>query len=173
MSTFRSKASMFGALNGETIENKDTILSEIDKVLNCNAPDIEFIFAKSVIKSNHGILNKIKTSLGRFGHAAIRYKYYPDSKDNNKYQDVVMNIVGNGVKDCPMVNFISTKEYLFGVDSFDRECEQGGIYNRTFYGIRIQNVSKDKLRALHYHFKALEYREKQIIHLLNYLVLDQ
>ena len=157
--TTSSNKQEFGSLHGECIENKDTILSQIDIALRCDPPDIEFIFAESVIKSNNGILNKMTTFLGRFGHSAIRYKFYPDSNNDN-YQDIVMNIVGNKVENTKMVNFISTKEYLFGTDKFDRECEQSGIYNRTFYGIRIQKVSRAQLRALHYQFKTLQYREE-------------
>eukprot|EP01084_Bolivina_argentea_P276869 472518_1 len=157
--TMLSTHTSFGKLGNECIANKNIILSEIDKSLNCEAPDIEFIFAESVIKSNSGTFNKIKTFLGRFGHSAIRYKYYPDINDN-RYQDIVMNIVGNNANGTTMINFIPTKEYFFGTNAFDKECEQGGIYNRTFYGLRIQNVSKSQLKALHYHFKALQYREQ-------------
>ena len=166
MSRSRSRNSTLGTLHGEGIENKATILSEIDSSLNCNAPDIEFILADSYITYNKDgkqtIINKIK-GYGGYGHAALRYKHYPDSNKknkNNEHQDIVMNIVGPAVKDCAMVNFIPTEEYLFGTDKLDKECEQGGIYNRRFYGLRIQNVSKSKLKALHYHFKSLQYREK-------------
>lgn len=166
MSLISTKDSTFGELHGECIENKSSILSEIDACLNSTTPDIEYILADSQIKLNEegqklGILNNIASFFGRCGHAAIRYKYYPDSNENtNQYQDIVMNIVGPKVKDCAMVNFISTQEYLFGTAKLDKECEQGGIYNRRFYGIRLENVPKTSLKAMHYHFKSLQYKEK-------------
>lgn len=51
--------------------------------------------------------------------------------------------------------------YFFGID-FDRGngAVQGGIYNRSYCGLRIENLPKGATENLHRYYKALEAKER-------------
>jgi hypothetical protein len=63
----------FGLENGTSISNKDTVLSEIDRVLGVSkAPDVEYFYVKPycwfrIPFTSWGI------SYNSYGHAAVRY----------------------------------------------------------------------------------------------------
>jgi len=55
-----------------------------------------------------------------------------------------MNILGGGglgKTKTRMVNFVEPSAYLFGTSNFETSCQQGGVYNRDFVGVRIERVS--------------------------------
>ena len=79
-----------------------------------------------------------------FGHSAIRYTL-PCG------EQIVMNITKNR-NGKTMVNFIDPTEYIFGIDSFESGGEQGGVYNRTIVGVRIENYPEENIRDLDYFF---------------------
>jgi len=57
-----------------------------------------------------------------------------------------MNIVGFKTEpNGEMVNFIPPDEYFFGTSKFLEGCEQMGVYNRNFVGVRIENYPADKI----------------------------
>jgi len=127
------------------IQNKSSILREIDQFLGCGPPAIEFILVEHTVKPW-----SIGSSLGRFGHATIRYTLPGEGIQT------VMNICGLPGKD--MVNFVSPEDYLFGTENFDSSCQQGGIYNRAYCGVRIEKVPAGTVEALHMYYLALQTR---------------
>lgn len=62
-----------------------------------------------------------------------------------------------------LVNFIDPTEYFFGID-YDKGngAVQGGIYNRSFVGLRIENCKPGTIESLHLYYKALEAKEKDL-----------
>jgi len=119
--------------NGLEIDNKDTILAQIDQLCSKGKPPaVEYIFVEPAFRADHSA--KALRIFG-FGHAVI--KYLLDGKQR------VMNIVGvssnkSSKADLELVNFLSPQEYLFGLSSDTlRKSEQGGVYNRAMVGIRF------------------------------------
>eukprot|EP00658_Telonema_sp_P-2_P034269 TRINITY_DN25031_c0_g1_i1.p1 TRINITY_DN25031_c0_g1~~TRINITY_DN25031_c0_g1_i1.p1 ORF type:complete len:327 (+),score=58.95 TRINITY_DN25031_c0_g1_i1:29-1009(+) len=82
----------------------------------------------------------------RFGHALIRYTL-PDGSQH------IMNINGHG-EGRETVNFVVPHEYLFGTEGWSGAVEQGGVYNRGFWGLRIERVPEGTVEALHAYYTA-------------------
>ena len=56
-----------------------------------------------------------------------------------------------------MVHFVPADMYLAGTKDFTSgACEQGGIYNRSFFGLRLERVKPGVVAALHAFYKALQ-----------------
>ena len=128
-----------------TIANKDTIFSEIDNCLGqTSPPDIEFLLCDSNITG-------IATNLfGRFGHALVRYTL------SNGTQRI-MNI--SGVPGTTMVNLVDPTEYMFGTKGWDSWAEQGGLYTRAYWGLRIERCPSGTIEALNHYYEALVSKE--------------
>ena len=157
--------------NGFEISNKETILDEINQSIGCDSnPDLEIILAEATLKTNVSLITSIASFFGRFGHIAVRYRLpkgnstlFRENKDNTT-DDIVMNIVG--LSDRSMVNFLDANEYFFGINKFTSSNEQGGIYNRHFYGLRIEKLNEDNdylLKTLHSYYVALEQQSNSSI----------
>jgi hypothetical protein len=69
-----------------------------------------------------------------------------------------MNIVG--MRGSQMVNFLHPSDYLFGDQKNLVGSEQGGIYHRSFVGIRIENVETEKIEKMHKYYLELQERAK-------------
>ena len=140
--------------NGIEIGNKSTIMDEINKCINCDSnPDLEIILADAQLKTNTSFIQTIGSYFGRFGHICVRYRIPNESNDKN---DIIMNIVG--LKDHSMVNFLDPTEYFFGINKFNNGNEQGGIYNRHFYGLRIEKLNDNNLLTLNSYYRAIEHQ---------------
>jgi hypothetical protein len=139
----------FGVADGTPISNKNEVLRLIDEGLGLPSPDLEFIFVETSIRPT--FISKITP----FGHSAIRFK-------RQSGETVVMNIVGTKVtkkhQDVSMVNFLNPDDYFFGTNNFGKANEQAGIYNRTFFLLRIEKVDGKLLRALEAYYEALAAR---------------
>jgi len=59
-----------------------------------------------------------------------------------------------------MVNFIHPSDYLFGTSGFDKGSEQGGIYNRNFRSVRIEEYPADLVAKMDRYFVELQERGK-------------
>jgi hypothetical protein len=122
----------------EEIKNKDTILNELNNLLNSNSnsnPSVEYLITKP-----YGLF-RLPFGLGSinynwFGHSALRYTT-PDGKD------IVVNIEAKE-KDKNFIQLYDAKEYLFGITS-----TQKGIYQRDIVGLRIENVSSLDIQNMH------------------------
>jgi len=68
-----------------------------------------------------------------------------------------MNIVG-GHGDRDMVHFLDPSAYLFGSDT--RGNEQGGIYNRSYAGVRIERLPDDTIVMLDHFYRLLKERQE-------------
>mmetsp|Transcript_30504 Transcript_30504/g.42083 ORF Transcript_30504/g.42083 Transcript_30504/m.42083 type:complete len:350 (-) Transcript_30504:46-1095(-) len=102
-------------------------------------PAVEYIFVEPF--GAYGVV-----STNPYGHAAVRYTLGGEQK--------VFNIVGFG--GVHMVTFIHPNDYLFGTCGWKEGNEAGGIYNRTFHGLRIENVHEEKIEIMDAYFRALE-----------------
>ena len=101
-----------------------SVLTDVDRVLGVTSPpDLEYLLCAVP-----------GSGLTRFGHAAVRYTL-------SSGRQVVMNICG--VRGKEMVNFLEPSEYLFGVEKFGGACQQGGVYNRAWCGVRVERVERD------------------------------
>jgi len=45
---------------------------------------------------------------------------------------------------------------MFGTSTIGEASEQGGIYNRSYCGIRIERLPPGQIRALHAYYMALK-----------------
>ena len=145
----------FGRNGGTPIDNIDTVLAEIDRAAaepgeEPHPPAVEYILIRpyALVRipfTTYGV------SYNAFGHAVVRYRL--------DGQDHVINIVGKSNKGTALVTDNSPSEYLFGTQ-IDL-TEQGGVYNRDIYGVRVEQWPEDKVRAMHEYFTNLTERDKQ------------
>jgi hypothetical protein len=136
--------------NGSFLSNNDTILQDVNTALGVSKPpDIEILLAEHICSTHSKLSEWIHLHLIRFGHVAIKYR----TSDGKEY---VMNINGDfsSDPDAKMVYFIDPAMYLFGTDPI--LSPQGGVYNRPFVGVRIENVADGATNALHAYFQALD-----------------
>jgi hypothetical protein len=140
----------FGARNGPEIANKSTILHEVDQALGLSKPPaVEYIFVRPLSMVEFG--RNSGTGTNPYGHALARYTM-PDGTQK------VMNIVGAPGR--KMVNFLKPEEYLYGTDEFDQGEEQGGVYNRGMFSVRIENLPPERISALDRYYTDLAARSK-------------
>ncbi|HVC09966.1 MAG TPA: hypothetical protein VNH15_08530 [Elusimicrobiota bacterium] len=146
----------FGAPDGIEIANKDRILDEINRALGVTRPpDFEAIWVRPFPMAkifNHGL------GTNPFGHIALRY-----TKADGTQR--VMNIVG--VKGHEMVNFLKPEDYFYSTRGFimpkDKNSpdfqqhaeEQGGVYNRGMFGLRIERLPPGTVAQLDAYFNHL------------------
>ena len=123
-------------------------MDKIDSELEAEGDQcVEYIFTKPKWSLFLKFLfSDMQSSVNPYGHSAIRYI------DPDTGEDTVMNVCGQ--KGKKLINFIPTHEYLF-TDVFHEGNEQGGVFNRSFLGVRIENVPKEKMRELHNTYKEL------------------
>lgn len=140
----------FGGPNGPSISNKGTIFDEIDEALGVDSPpDIEVILTDHIAYVGNPLSAFLHKTVLRFGHVAIRYT----TSDGVQR---VMNILGDfDDPESSMVNFVEPSDYYFGTKGFESFAQQGGVYNRPFVGLRIENVSPGATDALHAYYEAL------------------
>ena len=148
---------MNSATNYRPVANIDSVLTEIDSALGASSPpSVEYLYvvphvALSITKL--WILGRgVYSSSNPYGHAAIRYT----TSDGEQH---VMNIVGK--PGSRMVNFMRPIDYLFGDPSVTCELgsEQGGVFNRSIIGFRLENYPPEKVDKLHQYFVDLQERE--------------
>ena len=148
---------------GSTITNKDTILDDIDRALGVQKPpDIEVLLTDHICNVANKSSTFVHLHLIRFGHVGIRYR-------TSDGMDRVMNINGDfqprqqqrhrrdndDPRQLPtMVNFVPPQEFIFGTDG--ELAQQGGVYNRPFVSVRVENVSPGATDALHAYYEALD-----------------
>ena len=138
----------------KNVQNKDTILKEIDDALQVEKPpSIEYIFVQP-FSQFHLPLPFSKKKYGfhfnTFGHSAVRYTLDDNGTEGTSVTEYVMNIEAQeGSRD--MVNFRDPKEFLFGDSG-----PQGGVHNREMVGIRIENVDREKVREMHEYFLRVQ-----------------
>eukprot|EP00602_Paraphysomonas_sp_CaronLab_P009472 CAMPEP_0185030380 /NCGR_PEP_ID=MMETSP1103-20130426/17312_1 /TAXON_ID=36769 /ORGANISM="Paraphysomonas bandaiensis, Strain Caron Lab Isolate" /LENGTH=245 /DNA_ID=CAMNT_0027565487 /DNA_START=88 /DNA_END=822 /DNA_ORIENTATION=- len=132
----------FGEVGGTPIENKDSILGDINRALGRDTdsnPCVEYILSKP-----YGILS-LPFGLGSlnynmWGHSALRYTT-PDGRD------VVVNVEAkqNGKK---FLQFYEAKEYLYGTDRMTSGAQRG-TYHRDMVGVRVEHVAADDIERMH------------------------
>lgn len=124
----------------------------IDESLGRNSPPaIEFIYVTPVKTYK---LFSSDSSINPYGHALIRYTI----KSQNK--QYLMNIVGKGGK---MVHIMDPTDYFFTNPNIKvlEGSEQGGIYNRSFSGFRIEDWDEEKVLKMHQYFLKIEKDNEQ------------
>ena len=140
----------FGAKHGTEIANKASILRETDAALGRSKPPaLEYIFVRPLpawkLSRDSG------SGTNPYGHAVVRYTL-PDGTQK------VMNIVG--AKGREMVNFLDPRDYLYGTNVFDTGSEQGGVYNRGMFSVRIEDLPPERIMALDRYYTGLAARAK-------------
>lgn len=116
--------------------------------LICESPFVEYFFTKPAWRKIFSFINKkgSTSAVNPYGHASIRYCI------PNKL-DVMMNV--SGVKNDKLVNFFDSDKFLF-TNSLEQGNEQGGIINRSFISIRINNICETKITQLHNYYQNLQ-----------------
>ena len=142
------------------LSNKSSILPLVNRALGRSRPPaVEFLVAAAVRGSAQ--VPWPRRLLGNpCGHALVAYRL-PGQQKGRPEQQVVMNIVNPGHASNPssvhIVNFLSLEEMLFGIGDTDGACgsEQGGVYNRAFTGLRIEELPDADILAMHHAFLSL------------------
>eukprot|EP00811_Abedinium_folium_P033659 NODE_6606_length_1656_cov_3.844997.p1 GENE.NODE_6606_length_1656_cov_3.844997~~NODE_6606_length_1656_cov_3.844997.p1 ORF type:complete len:400 (+),score=72.21 NODE_6606_length_1656_cov_3.844997:88-1287(+) len=140
----------FGALGGARVANADTVLSEVDHVLGVSRPP-----ALQVIFAEHHLQAGFSSNFGRFGHIAMSYRR-PDGSQR------VVNVLNNITSrpGCELVHSCSPAEYFFGTKDFDGNFEQGGVYNRAFCCVRLEELPPETLEALDSYWTHVDKRAR-------------
>lgn len=121
------------------IKNIDTLFRDIDcKVNGCKPPSVEYILAKP--HSSFKLFG-LGFNPNLYGHSAVRYTM-PDGEQK------VFNITG--YKNGELVAFHSPEKYMLTSDT-----DQGGLQNRAFIGIRIENLPDENLHRLDKKFQEI------------------
>lgn len=130
------------------VENKDTIFSSIDTLLNNGKPpSLEYIHILNYCYSYVPLMN-----WNVFGHVAI--KYTRPSTGEQVLVDV--ESLGRGKLG---VFFMRPEDFFYSTGGFGEWNIQHGVYNRNMIGIRIEECDEEILIKLDEYFKKLE-REK-------------
>ena len=124
------------------IANKSTIFFQIDKALKrSKSCSVEYLFTKP-----HALVSicGFGFNVNWYGHSAVIYTM-PDGTRK------VFNITGINGKNPDMVTFYTPEDYLF-----DRNPDQGGIFNRNFIGIRVENIPNENIIAMDTAFQEIK-----------------
>ena len=152
-----SKPNNFGSSGGTSIDNKNTILDDVDRMASeihnrrtkeqnkPRRPDVEVILARPFSRYNVGCGFGVDFNL--WGHTAVRYRN-PDTGE-----DMIFNI--DARKEGEMGQFYEPEEYFYGTDP-EKNGEQKGCFNRPFMSIRIEHVDDENLRKLHDHYTSVK-----------------
>jgi hypothetical protein len=134
----------FATRNSDNIPNIETIFDEIDKSLDKSKPPaVEYIIARPYAVFN---FFGIGLNLNWCGHSVVRYTM-PNGESK------IFNISGRNSD--KLVTFSNPEEYIF-----TRKSDQGGIFNRDFIGIRIEDVPDDRIIAMDARFREIEEKSK-------------
>jgi len=133
---------------GKTLKNRDDIFRKVDNALGVDKPpDVEVILTDHLVDESSSVSKFLHLNLLRFGHIAIRYT----TSDGEQH---VQNIMGDfRDPDSTLINFFKPEDYFFGTDP--KIAQQGGIYNRPFVGVRIENTAPGATDAMHSYFQAV------------------
>jgi hypothetical protein len=122
-----------------------SVLGKIDEEIGVdeNSPFIEYIFTKPMWWDK--TISGYNFAGNPYGHALIRYRL-PNGEDK------IMNICGK--KGCSLVNFFDPSKYFFTSETTDGN-EQGGIFNRSFITIRVDDVSDEDVYKLDEYYNKI------------------
>jgi hypothetical protein len=161
------KSAVLG-LNAE-LRNRREILPRVDAALGRTRPAaVEYVVASALWGSD--AVPMPQRLLGNpCGHAFVAYTL-PSSPDCEgiehiapelRGKQICMNVVNPGHAQNPsevhVVNFLSLEDMLFSIGDVDGVCgsEQGGVYNRSFTGLRIEDVPDADILAMHHAFVSM------------------
>jgi hypothetical protein len=139
------------------IRNHNIFYSKFDSHLKVPAPgkqSVEYIFTKPAWTINlYKFPIRSTSAMNPYGHSVIRY-----STENNNRGNIIMNICG--LKNCSLVNFFDPAEYLF-TSKMEEGNEQGGVFRRSFLGVRIDNIDPKMTQKLDEFYKELSQKHTQ------------
>jgi hypothetical protein len=136
----------FGASGGTEISNKATVLNQIDRAVGTGKPPaFELIYCDVGPDTNLGM------TISPSGHLTARYTM-PDGTQK------LFNVFGTSLVSPMKINFSNPEDYFFGTGNFSET--NGGIYNRTFYTVRIETLAPDQLTKLDAYYTGLVARGK-------------
>lgn len=125
----------------EKIANRDTIFQEIDKSLEKSKPPaVEYLIARP--HSGFTVFG-YGFNFNWYGHSAVIYTM-PDGTRK------AFNIVGGKGHD-ELVNFHTPEEYMFS-----RNSDQGGVFNRNFISIRVEDVPPENILKMDKKFQEVK-----------------
>lgn len=123
------------------IANKATIFQEIDRSLErTKPPAVEYLIARphsGITIFGYGF------NFNWYGHSAVIYTM-PDGTRK------VFNIVGGKGHD-ELVNFHTPEEYMF-----TRNSDQGGVFNRNFISVRIEDIDSENIIKMDAKFQEIK-----------------
>jgi hypothetical protein len=124
-----------------SVINRQLIYSQVNSILNSSS-SVEYLYTKPQWIR----ILSLNSSVNPYGHALVQYDHPEKGK-------TVMNICGkSGDK---LVNFFPADDYMF-TGEFPAGNEQGGIFNRSFIGSRIENIEPNKIVQLHDYYTNLQ-----------------
>ena len=158
------------------IENRSDLLPLVDAALGRSRPPaVEFIIASALTGNPDALPWPQRLFRGNpMGHALVAYRLpdgpvegYDHVAPELRGQRVVMNVANPahlaGVQGATrIINFLSLEDMLFSAGSDDGSCgsEQGGVFNRHFTGLRIEELPDADVLAMHHAFLSLASQQR-------------
>eukprot|EP01048_Picozoa_sp_COSAG05_P009106 COSAG05_NODE_726_length_7707_cov_30.238302_5_plen_391_part_00 len=149
------------------LSNRALLLSQVDAALGRSRPPAVELLIASGLSGSEKVPWPRRLLGNPCGHALVAYRL-PTHGNGIEHvapelrgKQIVMNIVNPGhaanPSDIHVVNFLSLEAMLFGIGDTDGACgsEQGGVYNRHFTGLRIEELDDDSILAMHHAFLSL------------------
>jgi hypothetical protein len=133
----------FGASGGTPISNKATVMSQIDQAVGTGKPPaFELIYCDMGPNTDFGF------TLNPAGHMAARYTM-PDGTQK------VFNVSGTSLVSPLLIAFSKPEDYFFGTNF---AATNGGVYDRSYYSIRIESLPPEQLAKLDAFYTGLAAR---------------
>ncbi len=135
-----------------SVIGRETIFSMIETRLGLNpTSNVEYLFTKPCWKNIFKSLGGTNSSVNPYGHSVVRYQLPGEIHR-------IMNICGSNNDN--LVNFIPPEDYLF-TDQTGNGNEQGGIFNRPFLGLRLENRNQEEILDINRYFQNLDLLNQQ------------
>jgi hypothetical protein len=125
------------------------VLPQVAQQAGTQGSFVEYIFTKP--RWNWRILFGLHSSSNPYGHAGVHYSR-PDGTS------LLMNVSGSA--NSKLIYFFDPTTYLFGSQPTEGN-QQGGVTNRAFMTLRINNVDQTQIDKMHEHYLQLAQQKQQ------------
>ena len=119
------------------------VLTHVAQQAGTQGSFVEYVFTKP--RWNWKLLFGLHSSTNPYGHAGVHYSR-PDGTS------LLMNVSGSA--HSKLIYFFDPTSYLFASEMTEGN-QQGGVANRAFMTLRINNVDQKQIDKMHDHFVEL------------------
>ena len=136
------------------------VLDDIDTMLTGKRPAIELIYKEPLcIQNPNGIVDKAINYAYTAGHCALRVGSTPTHPERVYNVSFDFKKALLGYKE-PLITYLVPVEYFFGTTSDIITAGNGGLYQNSFVGVRVEQLNMDVLNRLHHFYEREMHRDK-------------